>query len=547
MKLLETTIYGFGKFYQKTFSFQDGIHVLYGSNEAGKSTLHTFLGCMLFGLERGRGRAAKNDVYSHYLPWDHDGTFGGSLTLESDDEICRIERNFRADHRSCTLTTPSQGRIICPDNTLPERYYEGLQESLYYNTISVRQLGCATDVSLAEELSKRLTDVHQTGSDAINYPAAVAWLKAEKKRLESSLDSSLEAKIQKKKDTIAVLTNQLDNESFQDEKEALEEQMDDCMELLASCGTAKEPVSEDIQTQYSASHKKGSVWFLLTLLAVGIAGVLWKKELIMGAGLAGIAGVLFGILGIINLCRRQKSHLAEDICDESLSEEDLWDRDDSDHYDGNDDYPNPEMQRLRLHMQELQKRYQALNRQEWEHDKRLEQLQEMEEDLEALQETYRVQENTRTEIQAVNLALTTLQSLSGQMRDSFGPHLNASMSQILNGLTGGTYDEVYVDGQLNVSVRTGSHTVPLYTLSRGTMEQVYLAMRLAVIDLLFPQGGMPLLLDDCFLAYDDERLQHTLEWLAENYSGQVFLFTCQKREAEILKRERIPFTWIELI
>ena len=48
MKLLNASIHGFGKFYQKTFSFHDGIHVIHGPNEAGKSTLHTFLGCMLF-------------------------------------------------------------------------------------------------------------------------------------------------------------------------------------------------------------------------------------------------------------------------------------------------------------------------------------------------------------------------------------------------------------------------------------------------------------------------------------------------------------------
>ena len=58
MRLLELHIDGFGKFHDRTISFNDGINIIYGKNEAGKSTLHTFIRGMLFGIERGRGRAA---------------------------------------------------------------------------------------------------------------------------------------------------------------------------------------------------------------------------------------------------------------------------------------------------------------------------------------------------------------------------------------------------------------------------------------------------------------------------------------------------------
>ena len=135
---------------------------------------------------------------------------------------------------------------------------------------------------------------------------------------------------------------------------------------------------------------------------------------------------------------------------------------------------------------------------------------------------------------------------SGRMEGQIGPHLNAAMSEIFAGLTGGAYRQVYVNDKLEIAVRAAGRTIPLESLSQGTVEQAWLALRLAAIDIAFPQGGMPLLLDDCFLAYDDERLSHTLLWLAENYSGQVFLFTCQKREAALLEKERIPFTLIAL-
>ena len=60
MKFLELHLKGFGKFHDRTISFTDGINVIYGKNEAGKSTMHTFIRGMLFGIQPQRGRASKN-------------------------------------------------------------------------------------------------------------------------------------------------------------------------------------------------------------------------------------------------------------------------------------------------------------------------------------------------------------------------------------------------------------------------------------------------------------------------------------------------------
>ena len=64
MRFLDLYISGFGKFHNTSVSFEDGINIVYGKNEAGKSTIHTFIRGMLFGIERQRGRAARTDTYS---------------------------------------------------------------------------------------------------------------------------------------------------------------------------------------------------------------------------------------------------------------------------------------------------------------------------------------------------------------------------------------------------------------------------------------------------------------------------------------------------
>ena len=84
MKLLDLHINGFGKFHDCSVAFKDGLNVVYGKNEAGKSTLHSFIRGMLFGMERQRGRAAKTDQFSKYRPWNANGGYEGQLRLESD-------------------------------------------------------------------------------------------------------------------------------------------------------------------------------------------------------------------------------------------------------------------------------------------------------------------------------------------------------------------------------------------------------------------------------------------------------------------------------
>ena len=66
MILKDLNIRGFGKFHDRKIEFSDGINILYGGNEAGKSTLHAFLRAMFYGMERARGRAARTDFYAHY-------------------------------------------------------------------------------------------------------------------------------------------------------------------------------------------------------------------------------------------------------------------------------------------------------------------------------------------------------------------------------------------------------------------------------------------------------------------------------------------------
>jgi uncharacterized protein YhaN len=104
-----------------------------------------------------------------------------------------------------------------------------------------------------------------------------------------------------------------------------------------------------------------------------------------------------------------------------------------------------------------------------------------------------------------------------------------------------------VDENLNLFMNTPTKLVPVSQVSSGTMDQIYLALRLAAAKLI--QSGhdqMPLIFDDSFVLYDDDRLKTALKWLAQAYGGQILIFTCHQREAQMLTANQVAYHLIEI-
>ena len=94
MKINSLHLTHFGCFHQKRMELQPGINVIYGENEAGKSTIHRFIGAMLFGVERLRGKGSKKDEYSRYQPWEQGKNYEGSMEITHEGRVYRLIRNF---------------------------------------------------------------------------------------------------------------------------------------------------------------------------------------------------------------------------------------------------------------------------------------------------------------------------------------------------------------------------------------------------------------------------------------------------------------------
>ena len=90
-----------------------------------------------------------------------------------------------------------------------------------------------------------------------------------------------------------------------------------------------------------------------------------------------------------------------------------------------------------------------------------------------------------------------------------------------------------------MSLISDGRKIPVSQVSRGTIEQIYFALRMTATEVL-GREELPVLLDDTFAYYDDVRLENTLKWLAKN-KKQVLIFTCQKREEMLLNKLHIPY------
>ncbi len=155
-------------------------------------------------------------------------------------------------------------------------------------------------------------------------------------------------------------------------------------------------------------------------------------------------------------------------------------------------------------------------------------------ELEARQEQLSHQlARRRLEYNALSVALDALRQANTDLQARFAPELNHRAGQILSALTGGRYHALTLDREFDASAQSGDSLLPRSSLalSRGTADQIYLAVRLAVCQLCLPEDTpSPLVLDDALLTFDDVRMGLALHYLS-GLGRQVLLFSCQQRES----------------
>ena len=152
-------------------------------------------------------------------------------------------------------------------------------------------------------------------------------------------------------------------------------------------------------------------------------------------------------------------------------------------------------------------------------------------DLKQMQDSY---DQIKAEYDAIELAVNTLRQADAELQSRFSPELGRVAAGYMAQVTGGRYADILIDRDFSARARTQDDSVARESeyLSAGTLDLMYLAVRLAVCELAMPEGEpCPLIIDDALVNLDETRLDQAMQLLREiAKKRQVILFTCRKTE-----------------
>lgn len=571
MQIDRAAIFRFGKLADRTVDFAPGINIVYGKNEAGKTTLHAFLTAMLFGLEKGRGRAKGTEGYLRYEPWHAPSYYSGALQFSVGGRPFYLERNFYHKEpraRLCNLADGEELSVAYGDLGM---LLGGVTREAYENTCDIPQCRAVTGAELTGLLAEYLSDMSDGGNAGIRVTRAVEKLEQKKRSLQSQIKSEQE----KREQQLQQLT--VERRMLEEDCGRLRGQIEEAAaDMRAYAGMHPQVRTgqrlEDDRTAENAgkvesAESAGNAWsagnarnsenagtasdrerrtagngfpvksFLIGLAAaVGLAGNAWwyqragyAPELFAAA--EGILAILFGI-GVAGILRHRSAVQAR--AGENAKEP----------AEAPESVAAEDAVRIRLAEAEKQSRRLLAGLEETLAEKETRRCN-LAEQLEACSGAGTRERELQLELDAVDMAKNEIIRLSREYGDERRDEINSAVSRYVSAITEGKYDLAEVDETGKLRVQTEGREVLPEALSRGTLEQFYFAFRMAVGSIVTQEEPLPLLLDETFAMYDDDRLRQTLRLLAAN-GTQTILFTCQRREQKLLEELGIAYHMIEL-
>lgn len=542
----------FGKYNNREIELQPGLNLIYGPNEAGKTTLKDFIIGMFYGIERQRGIASRTDEYMRHEPLDGSG-YAGVMELQTEDEAYTIERNFRKDQKTLHIYQEGTGRELQTGGS--QSLYgtlTDLDKNGYLNTLCISSTGAAYKQELQEQLRQYLMNVNTTRTGNLNIKDANAYLNSRKKALnQKGLENELQALSKRLTDVKLEETLQELNR----ERQEVEEKLIAVTQTVTAKPepkpvkqgqTAGKPVRSGSEGRKSRRQERTAFnqnmnpqWrqiinMIKLLLGFGLVALVFVLVFILPISMhykGWLCVIIVTVAAVLWFMSRHRSRTERPTEGQAEPEE----------TQPSEPVEKSEDSALKV----LSYSNQLTDIQVRENDA-LREFAKQQELQQRYDEIRRSIEEAEFEAAAIDLAAATIQELSGSIFDQYGSDINAQVSELVRKITNGAYTDVKLDEQLKIKVRRQGQYIGAEHLSTGTLEQIYLAVRLAVADEI-STSGMPVILDDIFGPYDDARLEAVLNCLAE-YKGteQILLFTASDRLADILDHTTAEYHYVEL-
>lgn len=580
MIIRQLILKSFGKFQDTTIDLKDGVNVIYGENEAGKTTLHRFIEAMFYGFYKPNIKNKKlNDEYDKFFPWTNSKEFSGAMILEDEKEI-RIERSFMKNADDLVIYDNRTGENITEsypyDAVLrmhqPSLKHLGFPITTYQNTVSISQMKSRTSKELVHEIKDSMINLKETGTLELSVKnilkiladkrTAIGTERSKKSNYGRAKDRILELEDEKteamgaSKELESLLFEEInflrEIKKVEEEKQGIEAEISrrtkqEARENALKIESLKNEI-EELNRFYSQSHKerKGRRRFLAFCM-VGITLFLlgWKimKPLLIPWSLIFLTA-LGSLITFFIMKKKDEDKLKVKIEEEKAflqkTDEDLRDRSYRElELELEHQLENKNQSLIQFHSKrsavktEIENKRRAASR-----------LVEIEEELEAKNRELKEMEFNLKTFDVVEEALL---AVSKDIQDDYAPRLIDEVSKIIQQTTQNKYKEVKVSPSLGISVVDQSldKLVHAEDLSAGTVDLMYFALRLGLSEITSMNKKLPIILDDSFVQYDEKRCFKIFEFLLK-LDRQILLFTCHKREVELLEKLSKKINIIEL-
>ena len=674
MILEKLYIDGFGKFSDYSLNFSPSIQILYGENEAGKSTIHAFIQAMLYGIPKG---ASKKEIFFQYRPFSKALGFGGSLTFSHQGKSYCVQRDFLQGGEAHITILPQGEKLFEGESFLQDLLSPFSLES-FKNTVSIRQLKSSTEREMVYELQAMLSNFQESGNVELNPQAALDYLEQEEARLREkmipdaskrysgllgevknthrslSLLEAEEAQFSEEKSLKGLAPKEAmieetdreetDGEEIDGKRKAGEESFEKNSSVVKNCILKEE--SLELQRKVAEIEETREEWNRLSSL-LEKEGLSNKEELLLEQEkmlqylsheqeekeLGKSSIFLYPLFCFFALCfavltiqsflyaytsvalprfpffsmgfsaylypffcafllflllalsqrriftqqqrwvKQEKREFEEILAKRNIStflqfqnssKEELREEGSSYTQAKVLQYYNTllekwgEKEELEKSLALLEESYQKeknlwletsyKEKQKEQREELLRQYGILQNKADLIRPSLEENEKLQEKREALLEAKERIRQIAGEIRKSFAFHLNEDCGKALSEITGGRYDSLWIDEQLHIYVNAKEGFFPLEQASTGTIDQLYLALRLSMALLLQRENRdlLPLLFDDSFAMYDEKRLAASIGYLKKAYPAQILLFTCHHREEKILKELGIPFEQAEL-
>ena len=654
MKINKIKINSYGKLKEKEVKLKDGINIIYGKNESGKSTLLNFIVNSFYGISKNKKGKEYSDV-EKYTPWLGE-EFSGKLEYELNNKNkYEIYRDFKK--KNPKIFNENMEDISKEFNIDKSKgnefFYEQtkVDEELFLSTVVVGQQEVKLGKQEQNILVQKIANLVGTGDDNVSYKRAIDRinrrlldeigtqrsrekpiniinkkiedLEQKKQELEKYEDIKYEIEENKNKleEEISDLNNKnnllkeikIINEKEKIEKEKIKIKENIKKENIEKIKLIKEKINKiknenknifeinnektknnkKINNEKNKLNKKIIIIFIFLLIINFLQFIFIKNKLINYIFLLTVPMTLIYFIisknklnkkikkqknidennlkniekinleinnlnNEINLLEKNNNNLEKEINNlksnlnlkinlekEKIKNKYLNKIEKSEIINFiNLENINYEIEKLQNEINNKKIRSHTLELDQKNIEPKLDNLSKIEEEL--------VNNNERmSTLNKLNLSFELAKEILAEsyeeMRNTVTPKFTQELSKNISEITEKKYSKIMFNDEqgLIVELESGNY-VPASKLSIGTIDQLYLSLRLSMIDEL-SEENLPIILDEAFAYYDTERLTNILKYLDEKYkTHQIILFTCTNREKEILEKIKVPYNLIEL-